>query len=331
VQVVTLLSGAELRAALAADVRAGLTRSPKAVRSRWLWDEHGSELFEAITGLPEYYLTRTEQEILERFAPEIARLAGAEALVELGPGSSVKTTVLLDALVAGGALRRYTALDVSEAALGPALRRLAERYPSLEVTGLVADFERHLGSIHADGRVLVAFLGSTLGALDASERAALLGELGATLAPEDGLLLGVDLVKPVERIVAAYTDPDGLSAKLIANLLLVLNRELGARFDPALFVSEAVWNPELERMEMAVRSLTDQVVPILELGLDVEFRRGETLRTEISTKFRREGLQVELAAAGLELAAWWTDDAGDYAVCLARAIYPSSEGLNNPK
>jgi L-histidine N-alpha-methyltransferase len=288
------------------------------VRSRWLWDERGSALFEAITALPEYYLTRREQEILAQRAVEIARLCPAETVIELGSGSAVKTTLLLDAIGPQGGLLRYAALDVSEDALRLGLSRLSRRYAGLELTGFVADFERQLDQVRLPGRRLVVFLGSTIGALEPQERAPILGQVAAALEEGDALLLGADLVKPAERILAAYTDAGGLSAALIANLLPVLNRELGAGFEVDRFASQAWWEPELERMEMAVRSLGDQVVEIPSLHLAVAFRDGELLHTEISTKFRREGLQGELAAAGLHLAAWWTDEADEYAVCLAR-------------
>jgi L-histidine N-alpha-methyltransferase len=238
---------------------------------------------------------------------------------------------LLDAFVATGSLRGYAAVEVSEAALRPALAGLAERYPRLELRGFVADLERHLPLVDVPGRRLVAFLGGTFGALEREERAALLLEIRSFLADEGGLLIGVDLVKPADRIVAAYNDPGGLSAQLIANLLPVLNRELGAGFEPATFESEARWNAQLERMEMAVRSRVDQVVPISRLGLEAHFERGETLRTEISTRFRREGVEAELGEGGFELGSWWTDDAGDFALCLARPLAadadcPSSGG-----
>jgi len=236
-------------------------------------------------------------------------------VVELGSGSSVKTRILLDALPE---LERFVAIDVSESALAKAGPRLAARYPHVDVLGVVGDFERHLPGPFAE--TLVVCLGSTIGALDPQDRAALLAAVAGALGTDGALLLGLDLVKPVERIVAAYDDAEGLSAALIANLLLILNHELAADFRPERFRSEAAWNPELERMEMAVRSLAAQTVTLPAIDLVVEFAEGETLRTEISTKFRREGVERELEAAGLRLDAWWTDDAGDFALCLARPV-----------
>jgi L-histidine N-alpha-methyltransferase len=311
-----LLGPDDLAEALQREGREGLAATPKRMRSRWIWDARGSELYEQIMELPDYYLPRCERAILEACAGELAVLGRPETVLELGSGSSSRTTVLLDAL---DGLRRFVAVDVSESALAEAGARLAARYPGLEVVGVVADFERHLNAAPREGRTLAVCLGSTIGALDPDDRAVLLSALAGTLGQGGALLLGLDLVKPVERIVAAYNDAEGLSAALVANLLTILNRELQADFRLDRFRSEATWNPELERMEMAVRSLEDQVVTIPALGLEAPFAAGEPLCTEISTKFRRQGVEAELGAAGLQIVAWWTDAADDFAVCLARA------------
>jgi L-histidine Nalpha-methyltransferase len=310
-----LLRPDDLAEQLRREVREGLSATPKRLRSRWIWDARGSALYEQIMELPQYYLPRAERALLLAHAQEIGDLTRSRSVVELGSGSSVKTTILLEAL---GVLERFVAVDVSESALSEAGQRLARRYPGIEVVGVVGDFERHLPP--ASAGTLVLCLGSTIGALDPDDRTALLTAVSAVLGPDGALLLGLDLVKQVERIVAAYTDPEGLSGALIANVLHILNRELGADFRPELFRSEAAWVPELERMEMVVRSLERQSVTLPEIDLVVEFAEGETLRTEISTKFRRDGAEQELAAAGLRLDAWWTDEAGDFALCLARGI-----------
>jgi L-histidine Nalpha-methyltransferase len=307
------LSPDDLAEQLGREARQGLTGRPKRLRSRWIWDARGSALYERIMELPDYYLPRAERAILEARAAEIAELAQPRRVVELGSGSSERTTILLDAL---GALERFVAVDVSETALAEAGPRLAARSPGLEVVGVVGDFERHLPGPAAE--TLIVCLGSTIGALDPDDRAVLLTTVSATLDQDGALLLGVDLVKPVERIVAAYDDAQGLSAALIANVLHILNRELAADFRPERFRSEAAWVPEFERVEMVVRSLERQSVTLHAIDLVVEFAEGETLRTEISTKFRRGGVEHELAAAGLRLDAWWTDEAGDFALCLAR-------------
>ncbi|MGH3012080.1 MAG: L-histidine N(alpha)-methyltransferase [Gaiellaceae bacterium] len=309
------LDPSDLAAQLRREARAGLTKDPKQLRSRWIWDARGSALYERIMELPEYYLPGAERMILEDHVDEIAAAAGPRAVVELGSGSSVKTRILLDALPR---LERFVAVDVSENAFAEAGPRLAARYPHVEIVGIVADYERELPNLTAG--TLLVFLGSTIGALEPGDRGALLASIAGALPADGTLMLGLDLVKPVERIMAAYNDAEGLSAALIANLLPVLNRELGANFDPGRFRSEARWSLELERMEMVVRSLEAQTVTLPAIDLSVEFEEGETLRTEISTKFRRAGATRELEAVGLAVEAWWTDEAGDFALCLARPV-----------
>jgi L-histidine Nalpha-methyltransferase len=301
----------ELGEALRRETRTGLTATPKRMRSRWIWDARAAELYERIMELPEYYLPEAERGLLRRHAAEIGAATRPRTVVELGSGSSVKTPLLLDALPG---LERYIAVDVGESSLVEAGERLAERYASVEVVGVLGDFERRLPGPFE--RTLLVCLGSTIGALDPEDRAELLASVASSLGADGRLLLGLDLVKPVERIVGAYDDSEGLSAALIANLLPILNRELGADFDPASFRSEIAWNAELERMEMGVRSLRKQRVSLPVIGLTVDFEEGETLRTEISTKFRREGIEEELAAAGLALDGWWDD--GDFALCVAK-------------
>lgn len=307
------LGAGELEDQLRREARAGLTTTPKCMRSRWLWDARGAALYERIMELPEYYLPRAERAVLEPRAGEIAALIRPRTVVELGSGSSVKTTILLDALPE---LERFVAVDVSEAPLAAAGRRLAARYPHAEIVAVVGDYERHEPGPYE--KALAVCLGSTIGALEPDERATLLAALASMLGSDGALLLGLDLAKPVERIVAAYNDAEGLSAALIGNLLHVLNRELGADFRPERFGSEAVWKQLSERMEMGVRSLAAQTVTLAALDLGVAFDEGELLRTEISTKFRRAPVEQELEAAGLGLDAWWTDEAGDFALCLAR-------------
>jgi L-histidine N-alpha-methyltransferase len=309
------LGSGERAAQLRREAREGLASIPKELRSRWVWDARGSALYDRIMNLPEYYLPAAERALLEEHAGDVARAARPRTVVELGSGSSVKTRILLDALPL---LERFVAVDVSESALAEAGPRLAARYPHAGIVGIVADYERELPSPSA-GTLLVV-LGSTIGALEPDDRAALLASIAAALPAEGALLLGLDLVKPVERIVAAYNDAKGLSAELIATPLRILNRELGADFEPDRFRPEASWEPALERMEMVVRSLERQTVTLPAIDLVVEFGEGDTLRTEISTKFRREGATRGLEAAGLILEAWWADEAGDFALCLARPL-----------
>ncbi|MGY1605072.1 L-histidine N(alpha)-methyltransferase [Geodermatophilus sp. SYSU D00815] len=304
-------------AALRADVLTGLTATPKSLPPRWFYDERGSELFDAITRLPEYYPTRAERAILEARAGEIAAASGADLLVELGSGTSEKTRLLLTALRAAGTLRRFVPFDVDPSVLQAAGAALAGEYPGLELEGVVGDFTRHLGELPRSGRRTVAFLGSTIGNLEPAERAAFLAELAGTLHPGDSFLLGTDLVKDPARLVRAYDDAAGVTAEFNRNVLAVLDRELKADFDPDAFAHVALWDAEHEWIEMRLRSLREQVVTVAELELEVPFAAGEELRTEISAKFRREGVERELAAAGLRTTHWWTDPAGDFGLSLS--------------
>ena len=311
------LGPAELDAALRADVVAGLTGTAKQLPPKWFYDEIGCALFEAITRLHEYYPTRREREILVARAPAIAALTGADTLVELGSGTSEKTRLLLSALAATGTLRRFVPFDVSEPTLRAAGAGVANEYPGLEVHAVVGDFESHLPTLPNRGRRLVAFLGGTIGNLLPDQRAQFFKELATTLAPGDALLLGTDLVKDEARLQVAYDDPVGVTAAFNRNVLAVLNRRLGADFVPQRYDHVARWDRDREWIEMHLRSQVEQTAAISALGLEVNFAAGEAVRTEVSAKFRRAGVRAELAAAGLELARWWTDSAGDFALSLS--------------
>jgi L-histidine N-alpha-methyltransferase len=299
------------------DTAAGLVASPKETPPTWFYDERGCELFEAITRLPEYYPTRTERSILTERAGAIAALTDADTLVELGAGTSEKTRLLLDAMAEHGRLRRFVPFDVAEPTLVATAEAIAEEYPDIEVTGVVGDFRRHLGTLPKEGRRLVAFLGGTIGNLRPRERAVMLGELASTMAPGDALLLGTDLVKDPRRLVAAYDDARGITAAFNLNVLTVLNRELGADFDVARFEHVARFDEVDEWIEMRLRARGAQVVHVPALDLTLDFVDGEELRTEISAKFRRSGVRAELEVAGLTAVEWWTDPAGDFALSLA--------------
>ena len=307
-----------LTASLRADALRGLTATPKWLPPKWFYDERGSELFEQITELPEYYPTRAERSILRERSAQITAVSGATTLVELGAGSAEKTRLLLDALRDAGTLRRYVPVDVSEAALRQAAAGILADYPGLDVHAVVADFEQHLDRLPAGGRRMVAFLGGTIGNLVPDERAAFLRDVRANLVPGDTLLLGTDLVKSPEVLVPAYDDAAGVTAQFNKNVLHVLNRELKADFDPDAFVHVARWDSAAEWIEMRLRSLADQIVRVELLGLDVHFARGEEMRTEVSAKFRREGVAAELTAAGFEPDRWWTDAEGRFGLSLAR-------------
>jgi L-histidine Nalpha-methyltransferase len=320
---------ADYRAAsLRADALAGLTATPKSLPPKWFYDAQGSALFEKITELPEYYPTRAERAILRAVAPEIAALTGAATLVELGSGSSEKTRLLLSALRDAGSLRGYVPVDVSESALAAAGDALTAEYPGLAVHAVVADFEKYLG-VPSDagngladdddngGPRLVAFLGSTIGNMVPDERAVFLRRVRAQLRPGDAFLLGTDLVKDPAVLVAAYDDSAGVTAAFNKNVLAVLNAELGADFDLDAFDHVAVWDPEREWIEMRLRAASAQRVRVADLGLTVEFAAGEQMRTEVSAKFRESGVRAELAAAGLTMRSWWTDEGSQFGLSLA--------------
>jgi L-histidine N-alpha-methyltransferase len=308
----------DLRLAMRHDALVGLSARPKWMPPVWFYDERGSELYEQITRLPEYYPFRTERSLLRQVATEIAGSAGAEVLVELGSGTSEKTHVLLDAMAGcPTGVSGYVAFDVSEAPLRAAARTVSDEF-GIGVHGIVGDFGRHLGAIPDVGKPrMVAFLGSTIGNLDPEQRAEFLGSIGRLLRPGDTFLLATDLVKPVDRLVAAYDDAAGVTAEFNRNLLHVLNRELGATFDPARFAHVARWNAEHSWIEMRLRARGAMGVVVKDLGMRVDFASGEEMRTEVSTKFTPDGVRAELATAGLGVVDTWTDPAGDYLLTLA--------------
>jgi len=300
------------------DVRAGLTSDPKDLPPKWFYDDTGSALFDEITRLEEYYPTRAEREILLRQAVSIIEIAGADTLVELGAGTSDKTRALLDAATDDGRLQRFIPFDVSERFLRDTSLKLAAEYPSITIHGVVGDFDHHVDLIPRGGRRLVVMLGGTIGNYAPGPRARFLRSLVSTMKQGDHLLLGTDLVKDPRRLVRAYDDVAGVTAAFNRNMLLVINRYLDADFDPTQFDHVARWNAESEWIEMLLRSRVDQTVRIKSLQLDIGFRRGELTRTEISSKFRREGVERELAEVGLEMTEWYTDIAGDFGVSLSR-------------
>jgi L-histidine Nalpha-methyltransferase len=288
--------------------RRGLRAEPKRLPTVWLYDQRGSRLYEEITRLPEYYLPRCEREILRARAPELAARTRARTLVELGAGAAQNTRLLLDALE----VERFVPVDVSEEALRASAEAIAAAYPRISVEPLVGDFERDLDALPGPGPRLVALLGSTIGNLYPEQRTRLLATLGA----EDAFLVGLDLVKDVARLEAAYHDRTGVTEAFVRNALTAANRELDATFDQRRFAYEARWDPEHEWMDIGLRARRAHTVSIQRLELDVAFEEGEPLRVEISSKFRREQLELEAGRAGLRVESWWTDRAGDFALAL---------------
>ena len=282
----------------------------------WLYDEQGSHLYEEITRLPDYYLPRREGEILRDHAAAIARRTRASTVVELGAGNAKNIRVLLAALEAAGTLERYFPLDVSEQTLRVSAEAIAAAHPRISVEPIVGDFERDLDLLPGGGRRLIAFLGSTIGNLYPDQRARLLTGLADALAPSDALLLGLDLVKDVARLEAAYNDPEGVTEAFVRNALTAVDRELDATFDQRRFAYEARWDPDHEWMDIGFRARQAHEVSVRRLGIELTFETGEPLRVEISSKFRRERFELEAAGAGLRVDAWWTDQAGDFAVAL---------------
>jgi L-histidine Nalpha-methyltransferase len=319
VQVDSWLSADEQRT-LANDVLDGLTKPFKELSPKHLYDARGSELFEQICELPEYYPTRTELSILHARAQEIVELTGADELVELGAGASDKARVLLDAMRDAGTLRRYVPLDVSQSVVRAAAAALVDAYPGMAVHGVVGDFERHLAHVPASAemRRLVALLGGTIGNFPPGTRRDVLAKVAGLLDADDRLLLGCDLLKDIRVIEAAYNDTAGITAEFNRNMLHVLNRELDADFLPDNFDHVAFFDRQHEWVEMRLRATRPCSVLIGDLDLRVEFAAGEELRTEISAKFTPKRVEADLAAAGLELDRWFTDEDALFGIALAR-------------
>ncbi|CAM2995626.1 L-histidine N(alpha)-methyltransferase [Skermania piniformis] len=314
------LSAADLDRALREDARAGLTADPKWLPPKWFYDARGSELFDKITELPEYYPTRTERSLLQSVAPEVARLTRPRTLVELGSGSAIKTQLLLRACNASGTLVSYVPQDVSASALRKAAIEISAAFPGLAVNGVVSDFTDTLHYLPGGGSRMIAFLGGTLGNLIPDERAAFLGQVRAALDEGEHLLLGVALVTDPTVMVAAYDDRAGVTAEFNRNVLHVLNHQLGADFAPERFRHVAVWNDADEWIEMRLEATEEMSVKLRELDLTVGFADGEQLRTEISAKFRIAGIEQELAAAGFAPDHVWTDSFDRFALVLASAV-----------
>jgi L-histidine N-alpha-methyltransferase len=314
------LPEAGVLAGLAEDAREGLSSPFKELPPKYFYDERGSRLFEAITELPEYYPTRCERSVLEARAEEIVSAADAEILIELGSGAAAKTRCLLDAMYGAGALDAYVPVDISEEVTRRAAAELVDEYPGLRVHGVICDYETHLERVPREEGALIAFLGGTIGNFRPAPRRAFLARIATLMYPGDRFLLGTDLAKERARLEAAYNDSAGVTAEFNKNVLHVLNRELGAGFDPDAFEHVAFWDPDNSWIDIRLRSLAEQFIDVRDLDMRVHFARNEEMRTEISTKFSRERLERTYADAGLELLEWWTDPEDLYALSLARRV-----------
>lgn len=314
-----MLDGVDWREQMRCDVQRGLTAESKSIPSKYLYDARGSELFEEITRLPEYYLTRTETQILEQFADEIVARTRPDELVEIGSGSSRKTELLLEAIHRRSGEVRYVPFDFSDAALIDAAQRLVEKYDWLEVYAVEGDLEQHLGRISRSGRRLVAFLGSTIGNLTPAARVQFYSRVAAALAGEDYFLIGLDLVKDVATLEAAYNDSAGVTAAFSRNVLAVLNRELKANFNIDDFRHEAYFDRAREVIDIGLRATKPARITFGEIdGFEVQIEKGERIHTEISSKFRRPQVVHELGAAGLQVVIWLTDPDHRFALALAQ-------------
>jgi L-histidine N-alpha-methyltransferase len=297
---------------------ADLMRTPREIAPRFFYDDRGSELFVAITELPEYYQTRTERALLRNVAAEIARRTGCRSLVELGSGASAKTRVLLDAMQASGGCELYVPFDVNEAVVRHAAFELVASYPGLQVHGVIGEFDRDLDAIPpAPGR-LVIFLGGTIGNFTPEDAQRFLVRLAGVMAPGEHFLLGVDLIKDVARLEAAYNDAAGVTAEFNRNILVAINAATDGDFDPAAFDHYAFYDAANHWIEMRLIARRDQEVQLRRAGVVVLFRRGEAIRTEISVKYDRPMVQALFAAAGFESLAWYTDPENLFGLALVR-------------
>ncbi len=316
--VLELHDGKERTAHDLTELREALLSTPRRIPSKFFYDDHGSGLFERITELPEYYQTRTEGALLASIADRIAEITRAEDLVEIGAGAATKTRILLDALRRAGTLRLYVPVDVAEGTMRRVAEELVAEYPGLKVHGLVGDFMTQLDSIPNGGRRLVIFLGGTIGNLRPEEARSFLRRLQREIAPGDFFLLGVDLVKPVARVEAAYNDAAGVTAEFNRNILRVVNGLTGGDFDPGAFGHRAFYNRETDWIEMWLVSERDQTVHLPALGLEIEIRKGEEILTEISAKYDRKRAEELLAGTGFEPLEWYTDPEELFGLALAR-------------
>ena len=307
-------------AGMADDVREGLSCPFKELPPKYFYDERGSQLFERIMELPEYYPTRAERSILDARAGEIVAAANPSTLIELGSGSAAKTRVLLDAMREAGTLETYVPVDISEEITRRTAETLVGEYEGLRVHGVICDYETHLERVPREEGAVIAFLGGTIGNFRPAPRRSFLARIATLMYPGDRFLLGTDLVKDSDRLEAAYDDSAGVTAEFNKNVLNVLNREFDADFDPERFEHVAFFDEDNSWIDIRLRSTCEQFIDLRELDMRCHFARNEEMRTEISTKFTPERLEETYADVGLEMTDLWTDPDGLYALSLARAL-----------
>lgn len=299
------------------DVRLGLTRSPKQLSPKYFYDERGSELFEEITQLSEYYLTRAERALLEQKIGEIVRTARPCSLVELGAGSATKTHIILDEMIANGCAECYVPVDVSKDFLEATAIQLRADYPNVRITPVASDITEAFALPPVASPTLVAFLGSTIGNFSREQAIQLLSHMSRSMGPTDRFLLGADLIKDPEIINRAYNDSKGVTAAFNLNVLNRLNRELNANFPIDGFDHRAFYNSEQHRVEMHLIARRPVKVVIPEIG-EISFEKGESIRTELSYKYDRPMLEDILSASGLAIEQWMPADDGSFVLALAR-------------
>jgi L-histidine N-alpha-methyltransferase len=304
------------------EVHRNLLRSLPRIDPKYFYDDVGSRLFEEITGLPEYYQTRTEEALLESIADQIVSLTKARELVELGSGAGRKIRLLLDAMRRRQLLERCVLLDINETFLRTSAEELASRFPEMDVRGVVGDFLHDLPAVGVGDRRLFIFLAGTIGNLYPRQMSIFLDNVRAILGPQDSFLVGLDLVKDTARMEAAYNDSAGVTAEFNLNILRVLNRRFGTDFDVDAFEHVAFYDPEHEWIEMRLRARRSTTARLSDTR-ELRFGPGDEIRSEISRKFTRESFAAELGGTGLELSAWITDPDGLFASALVRPVVES--------
>lgn len=318
VEIEQRLNAADRMLQFRSDTLTGLSANPPYLRPKWCYDEKGGRLFEAITRTPGYYLTQRESSIISRRATALAATTRAELVMELGSGSSKKTRTILSALTEVGSLCEFVPLDVDERMLRQSADTIAADYPGIRVYAILGDYEYHVNPIPmSKGPRLVLFLGSTIGNLRPLERLKFLGALGNSMSAGDMLLLGVDLIKSISRLRAAYNDTQGLNTAFARNALAVINRNLDGNFSLDAFRHYADWNPDQHQMEMYLEATVKQQIYVKDINLALSFDRGDRIQTEISAKFQRESIESELDMSGFQLNQWWPDADGDFALLVA--------------